>query len=174
MSNSYEDFDRGRIVCDRFSDLSFHRRDSWEQKRTNLGTKLDDQLTQIGWTVCVGWLWRLFGERVLIFFWKKKFPSWSWVPFRLLKEKKKRNRFVSSLTWAYCRSKGVSLSPPPRNFTATTQQPTTSSRKFEKVKNPQRWAAYSSLGKIRPSIRWEQKRSDRKRKKVTHTVVPCK
>ena len=27
-SNSYEDSDRGRIVCDKCSDLCFHRRDS--------------------------------------------------------------------------------------------------------------------------------------------------
>ena len=121
-----------------------------------------DRLSCVRWTA-LGSLWRACFK----FFLKKKnsFMELSSVPPSRGK-KQKRNRFVSSSTLAYCRGKGVSSSPPPRNFAATSQSPapTTSSRKFEKVKYPQRWAAYSSLGKILPSIRWEQKRSDRKRK----------
>lgn len=128
---------------------------------------------------CVRWMALTFFWRACFnFFLKKKFPLWSWVPFRLLRKKKKEPfRFLFNL--GLLKWQGgllVSIQKFYRHHTATTSPaPTTSSRKFEKVKYPQRWAAYSSLGgKIRPSIRWEQKRSERKRKTPIRVSIPCK
>jgi hypothetical protein len=91
--------------------------------------------------VCVGWLCRHFGARVLIFFLEKKysFKELSSVPpSRGKKINKKPFRFL--FNFGLLQGQG-GLPSPHRNFTTTTTTqpaPTTSSRKFEKVKYPQR------------------------------------